>query len=124
LARPVVQEADGGYRFVNGFRTSSYTRMCPDLPAATITTASGFIGSDKTIHPWENRVLSPRECAYLQTFPASFRWGDTLTRYGQSNVRRMIGEAVPPRFTRAHGRVLRALLEGSEPRRVARDADM
>jgi DNA (cytosine-5)-methyltransferase 1 len=115
LARPVVPDEKGGYRFISGFRTSSYTRMRPDVPAATITTASGFIGSDKTIHPWENRVLSPRECAHLQTFPPSFRWGDTLAVYGPSNVRRMIGEAVPPRFTRAHGVVLRALLEGRPP---------
>src|SRR5688500_781476 len=54
LLRPVVVK-DGVVRLVSGFRTSSYGRMHPDRPAATITTASGHVGSDKTIHPWENR---------------------------------------------------------------------
>lgn len=118
LTRPVIVDEAVGHRFISGFRTSSYTRMHPDKPAATITTASGFLGSDKTLHPWENRVLSPRECAHLQTFPRSFDWGDTFARYGSTNVRRMIGEAVPPRFTRMHGLVLRALLEGRPPWRT------
>lgn len=113
LSRPVVQEADGTYRLVRGFRTSSYSRMRPDVPAATVTTASGHVGSDLTVHPFENRVLSPRECAYLQTFPDEFDWGDSIERWGPTNVRAMIGEAVPPRFTELHGRVVRGILEGS-----------
>lgn len=109
LARPVVEE-NGTLRLVRGFRSSSYTRMWPDEPAATITTASGSMGSDKTLHPWENRVLSPLECAHLQTFPPDFRWGEALERWGSTNVRAMIGEAVPPQFTRLHGEVLAGLL--------------
>ena len=112
LSRPVIRESDGSYRLVRGFRTSSYSRMRADAPAATVTTASGHIGSDRTIHPFENRVLSPRECAYLQTFPDDFEWGDALERWGATNVRTMIGEAVPPRFTELHGRVLRDILTG------------
>ena len=112
LLRPVVQEKDGSYRLVKGFRTSSYSRMSPDDPAATITTASGRVGSDLTIHPFENRLLSPLECAYLQTFPADFDWGAALTRWGPTFVRTIIGEAVPPRFTALHGRALRRLLDG------------
>jgi DNA (cytosine-5)-methyltransferase 1 len=111
LARPVVYDKNArGYRLIKGFRSSSYTRMRPDAPAPTVTTASGNLGSDKTIHPWENRVLSPEECARLQTFPESFKWGDTLALYGKSHMRAMIGEAVPPRFTKAHGATLRRLL--------------
>ena len=113
LNRPVVQDADGSYRLVRGFRTSSYSRMRADVPAATVTTASGHIGSDRTIHPFENRVLSPRECAYLQTFPEEFEWGDALKRWGVTNVRAMIGEAVPPRFTELHGHALYGILSGT-----------
>ena len=112
LLRPVVRAKDGSYRLVRGFRQSSYSRMQPNSPAPTITTASGNIGSDNTIHPFENRVLSPLECAYLQTFPDDFDWGSALTEWGPTVVRKMIGEAVPPRFTEMHGRVLAALLEG------------
>jgi DNA (cytosine-5)-methyltransferase 1 len=80
--------------------------MSPTRPAATITTASGHIGSAFTIHPSQNRVLSPLECSLIQTIPRSFRWGDTLERFGVSVIRDMIGEAVPPRFTAKHGRIL------------------
>ena len=112
LLRPVVCETDGSYRLVRGFRRSSYSRMRPDTPAPTITTASGHVGSDNTIHPVENRVLSPLECAHLQTIPDEFDWGTALDDWGPTAVRAMIGEAVPPRFTEMHGRVLVALLEG------------
>lgn len=116
LRRPVVIEPDGSARLVKGFRTSSYSRMDPDRPAATITTASGHVGSDKTVHPWENRVLSPLECAYLQTFPQGFDWGQALKKWGTTNVRAMIGEAVPPGFTEQHGEVLAGLMTGSPTR--------
>jgi DNA (cytosine-5)-methyltransferase 1 len=115
LPRPITSTADGGLKLVTGFRTS-YRRMSADLPASTITTASGHLGSDRTIHPWENRVLSPLECALLQTFPASFKWGDALEQWGHSNVRAMIGEAVPPLFTKKHGRILASLLREVPPR--------
>jgi DNA (cytosine-5)-methyltransferase 1 len=109
LLRPIVQEADGSYRLVKGFK-SSYRRMHGDRPAATVTTASGHIGSDYTIHPTQHRLLSPLECALIQTFPRDFQWGDALKRLGHSNVREMIGEAVPPAFTKMHGEVLHGIL--------------
>lgn len=114
LLRPTVRNEDGSWRLVKGFRSSSYRRMDPTRPAATITTASGHIGSDRTLHPWENRVLSPAECGRLQTIPSSFQWGDSMDKWGSTGVRQMIGEAVPPLFTMLHGRVLAALAEGSD----------
>ncbi|MGH1505249.1 MAG: DNA cytosine methyltransferase [Acidimicrobiales bacterium] len=114
LLRPIV-ETDSGRRLVAGFRRTSYSRMDPDRPAATVTTASGRVGSDNTLHPSENRVLSILECQLLQTIPESFNWGDALQRKGHTAVRAMIGEAVPPAFTRQHGRVLASLLEGRRP---------
>jgi DNA (cytosine-5)-methyltransferase 1 len=112
LLRPVVVDAAGETRLIRGFRNSSYRRMRPDAPAATITTASGHIGSDRTLHPTANRVLSPRECALLQTFPVDFKWGNSLEAWGATNVRAMIGEAVPPMFTALHGKILASVLNG------------
>ena len=85
--------------------------MAPNKPSATILTASGHIGSHNTIHPSEDRLLSPLECQILQTIPLSFKWGDAIKKYGQSNVRAMIGEAIPPTFTKLHGKALLTLLE-------------
>jgi DNA (cytosine-5)-methyltransferase 1 len=119
LPRPVVRRALkrdlDEPRLVTGFKTS-YKRMHPHEPASTVTTASGHIGSDSTIHPFENRVLSPLECSLLQTIPRSFQWGEALDRWGHTNVRAMIGEAVPPLFTHKHGRILAQLLRGIAPR--------
>jgi len=123
LARPVVEDPSGTLRLVRGFRSSSYTRMHPDRPAATVTTASGHIGSDRTLHPWENRVLSPLECAYLQTFPSGFDWGNALEEWGSTNVRAMIGEAVPPGFTEIHGQVLTGVLTGRNRRPAISSSD-
>ena len=115
LLRPVVQNKDGTYRLIKGFKTSSYKRMEPDKPAATITTASGHIGSHTTIHPSENRLLSALECALIQTFPDNFNWGEALELWGHTNIRQMIGEAVPPAFTELHGHVLTKLLDNYLP---------
>lgn len=122
LPRPIVKGEDGNLRLISGFKTS-YRRMEPREPAATITTASGHVGSDRTIHPWENRVLSPLECALLQSIPLSFDWGTALQRWGHTTVRDMIGEAVPPLFTEKHGVVLLALLEGRVPASVMHQSD-
>jgi DNA (cytosine-5)-methyltransferase 1 len=116
LPRPVIKEpGPTRLRLITGFNTS-YRRMDPSKPASTVTTASGHVGSDRTIHPWENRVLSPLECALLQTFPRSFKWGAAPEQWGHNNVRAMIGEAVPPLFTAKHGRILGQLLAGVPPR--------
>lgn len=121
LLRPVV-ETDEGYRLVRGFRRSSYRRLDPQVPCATITTASGRVGSSRTLHPTENRVLSPLECARLQTLPYGFDWGDSLEEHGVDELRAMIGEAVPPLFTKAHGQVLAALRAGRKtPDRLSRE---
>ena len=122
LLRPHVME-DGRARLVTGFRRSSYRRLSPDRPAATITTSSSRIGSDRTIHPFENRVLSPLECQKLQTLPEDFEWGDRLEQSRSGLVREMIGEAVPPRFTEAHGKVLARLLNGGRPQELLLRAD-
>ena len=111
LLRPVVVE-NARARLVHGFRRAAYRRMDPERPAATVTTASGRIGGSRTIHPFQNRVLSPLECALLQTIPSDFDWGDVLEKRGVVELRAMIGEAVPPHFTRLHGEVLMALLAG------------
>lgn len=123
LPRPTMADPDGSIRLISGFRRSSYRRMHPDRPASTITTASGRIGSDNTLHPTEHRVLSVLECQLLQTFPLDFRWGDALAKKGHTGVREMIGEAVPPHFTRQHGRVLAALLSGRRPYRLMSGED-
>ena len=123
LLRPVVKEKNS-YRLVHGFKSSTYSRMKSYAPAATITTATGHIGSNHTIHPFENRVFSALECALLQTFPRNFKWGEAALERGHTRIRDMIGEAVPPLFTEKHGKVLIALLECRIPRNLITGDDL
>lgn len=91
--RPHVRSADG-FRPIRGYKTS-YRRMAPNDLAPTVTTASGHFSSDLKLHPFENRVLSARECALLQTIPWSFEFPQAQRMKRNYLVRVMIGEAVP-----------------------------
>jgi DNA (cytosine-5)-methyltransferase 1 len=109
--RPYIADEKGDYRLVKGFK-SSYRRMHPDRPAPPVMTASDRLGSDYKIHPWENRLLSVRECADLQTIPRYYDWSWALENGHRQMMREVIGEAIPTWFTYLHGTVLRHLLDG------------
>jgi DNA (cytosine-5)-methyltransferase 1 len=110
-----IKRGRGRPRLIKGF-LSSYRRMRSDRPAATITTNSSHVGSDWKIHPYENRVLSARECADLQTVPRWYGWRKALKSKQKYLVRNLIGEALPPYFTFLHGRVLASLLKTGKVR--------
>ena len=114
LNRPHVKESNGSYRLIKGFH-SSYRRMPADVPARTITTNSSHMGSDFKIHPWENRVLSMRECAELQTVPRFYDWSHAIDNDRKYVIRQVVGEALPPWFTYQHGLVLKKLLNSKRP---------
>lgn len=106
--RPHVQE-DKGIRAIKGFKTS-YKRMLPFEISPTITTNSNSFSSDMKIHPYENRVLSVREVALIQTIPYSFYWPPEQFFKSKHLIREMIGEAIPPLFTYQLGLTVRTLL--------------
>lgn len=104
--RPHVVDKESGFRLVKGFKTS-YRRMRPDIPAATVTTSSSHFGSDLKLHPFENRVLSIRECCYLQTVPDTFDWTPAIRAGRPYAIRQMVGEAIPAWFSFQLGEALR-----------------
>ena len=108
--RTYVQDKKGP-RLIRGF-DSSYRRMAPDRPAATVTTNSSHVGSDFKVHPWENRVLSILEVADLQTVPRSYNWSYALDEGRAYLIRNVVGEAFPPYFTHLHGKLLARLFAG------------
>lgn len=67
-----------------------YKRLHPERPAYTITGSGG--GGTHVYHWRENRALTNRERARLQTFPDSF-----IFEGPKESVRRQIGMAVPPK---------------------------
>ncbi len=90
---------------------SVYGRMRADEPAPTITTQFYGFGSGRFGHPSQDRALSLREGAMLQSFPRTYEF----VRRGQlpvaKTVGRMIGNAVPVALGRAIGRTIRSHLE-------------
>ena len=69
-----------------------YGRIRWDAPAPTITTRFNSLSNGRFGHPEEDRALSLREGACLQTFPKSYRFFGT----SRNAVARQIGNAVPP----------------------------
>jgi len=75
---------------VNGFY-DVYGRLSWDKPAITITHYARNPASGRYTHPVQNRGLTAREAARLQSFPDGFQFE------GKSDdIYRQIGEAVPP----------------------------
>ncbi len=89
----------------------SYSRMSWDKPAPTITTRFISFSNGRFGHPEENRAISLREGATLQTFPKNYVF---YAENMQANAR-MIGNAVPPEFARRIGEsILRGVLDGKK----------
>lgn len=89
---------------------STYRRLNPELPSPTVTRS----GYRDFIHPYEQRMLTVRELACLQTFPLEWEFTGvrldsysskrktTMTQFGQ------VGNAVPPKLANV---VAKAVLE-------------
>jgi len=84
--------------FFRDYYWSAYTRLHWDRPALTITANANFLGSGRFTHPEEQRGITVREAARLQTFPDDFKFvtGDDPSKLRIGVAMDMIGEAVPP----------------------------
>jgi DNA (cytosine-5)-methyltransferase 1 len=83
-----------------------YSRMVWDEPAPTITTLSYNFGTGRFGHPEQDRAITLREAALLQTFPRNYHFSKPRERVHFLGVGRLIGNAVPPRLGEAIGREL------------------
>lgn len=68
-----------------------YGRLYWDRPAITITHYARNPASGRYIHPTQDRGLTAREAAELQSFPRGFEFEGSF-----DDIYRQIGEAVPP----------------------------
>ena len=75
-----------------------YGRMEWDRPAPTITTQFFGYGNGRFGHPDQDRAISLREGAILQTFPGNYNFFESDKDITFSKVGRMIGNAVPVRL--------------------------
>jgi DNA (cytosine-5)-methyltransferase 1 len=81
---------------------SVYGRMSWDKPSPTITTQFYGYGNGRFGHPEQNRALSLREGAILQSFPPDYKFLSKNLRTRELGVH--IGNAVPVELGRAIGK--------------------
>ena len=88
------------HRNTKGFK-NSYGRLKWNEPAPTVTTRFYTYSSGRHGHPEQDRALSLKEGALLQSFPDNYVFFGTVTEIGKQ-----IGNAVPPRMAYWFGRHL------------------
>ena len=94
-----------------------YGRMVWDAAAPTITTQCNGFGNGRFGHPDQDRAISLREAALLQTFPPRYEFFDPAQRWFVSATARWIGNAVPVALARAVARsVAQSLVHSDGPR--------
>jgi len=71
-----------------------YTRMAPDKPAPTITTRCVSISNGRFGHYEQDRGITVREAAALQSFPDDYEF----IADGLMACAKMVGNAVPPKL--------------------------
>ena len=77
---------------------SVYGRMEWDRPAPTITTQCFGYGNGRFGHPEQDRAISLREAAMLQTFPETYAFSPAGAPIKFNRMGRLIGNAVPVRL--------------------------
>ena len=77
---------------------SVYGRMEWDRPSPTVTTQCFGYGNGRFGHPEQDRAITLREAAILQTFPPEYRFLPEGERPKFALMGRLIGNAVPVRL--------------------------
>ncbi|MBI1766073.1 MAG: DNA cytosine methyltransferase [Acidobacteria bacterium] len=79
---------------------SVYGRMTWDEPAPTMTTQCYGFGNGRFGHPEQDRAISLREAALIQTFPAHYAFAPSGQKVSFKKTGRLIGNAVPVELAR------------------------
>ena len=89
----------------SGGRTTYYGRLLTNKPAYTITTYFNRLGNSSNLHPEQQRMISIREGARIQSFKDNYIfYGPKTSQYKQ------IGNAVPPLLARAIAETIKPYL--------------
>lgn len=90
---------------------SIYGRMAWDDPSPTITTQCYGFGNGRFGHPEQNRAISLREAARLQTFPDDYEFVHPDDPHFIATISRFIGNAVPVELGRVIARSIKQHLK-------------
>ncbi len=90
---------------------SVYGRMAWETPSPTITTQFVGFGNGRFGHPEQNRALSLREGALLQTFPEGYEFVAPGMPVVIKHIAKMVGNAVPVDLGKIIGASIRKHVE-------------
>ena len=99
---------------------SVYGRMEWDKPAPTMTTQCHGFGNGRFGHPEQDRAISLREAAILQSFPHDYAFIPDGGEVNFSALGRLIGNAVPVELGRAIAKSILTHLDGALGRKCDR----
>lgn len=100
LSNHLKKMKSGGYGS-GGFVKNLYGRLDWDKPSGTIVAGIKKVTCGRYFHPECNRLLTVREAARIQSFP-----DDYIVKGGMIEQYTVIGNAVPPVFSKTIGTVL------------------
>ena len=78
--------------------SSVYGRMVWEKPASTMTTQCTGLGNGRFGHPVQDRAITAREAALIQTFPKTYKFFADEETVSITKASRYIGNAVPPQL--------------------------
>lgn len=90
--RAIPEELMSNYKDKNQCHSGIYKRLIADKPSVVISNYR----KNMLIHPYQDRGLSVREAARLQSFPDKFVFKGSLM-----HIQQQIGNAVPPLLAKA-----------------------
>ena len=90
-----------------------YARMKWDGPAPTMTTQCYGYGNGRFGHPEQDRAITLREAAILQSFPPNYEFLPSNESVHFNEVGRWIGNAVPVKLAQTIGEYLISALGGA-----------
>lgn len=91
---PCHLKSNGGYLDVYG--RMAWSKVAPTITGGCINPSKG-----RFLHPEQNRAITLREAALLQTFPNNYQFS---LAGGRDFAALMIGNALPPLFISAHAK--------------------
>ena len=91
---------------IRSVHSGSYGRLDANKLAPTITTRFDTPSGGRFIHPFENRTITPREAARIQSFPDDFEFLGSKT-----SICKQIGNAVPPKMSYFLGLMIKRILQ-------------
>ncbi len=93
-------------KFPEGFK-DVYGRMAWEEVAPTITGGCISPSKGRFLHPTQNRSITLREAALLQSFPKNYFFS---LKQGKQGAALMIGNALPPLFIKQHALAIKQAL--------------